>query len=67
MTGTGFADQVSYYGIGDVVPTVADLPAAILAMARQPRATLQGQAAQACHRFNSDAVSAYAYWLGFVS
>ena len=67
VTGTGFADQVSYYGIGDVVPTVADLPAAILAMARQPRATLQGQAAQACHRFNSDAVSAYAYWLGFVS
>lgn len=67
LEGTGFAGQVQYYGLGDVVPSIEKIPEAILALARQPRAMLEMRAAQACYRFNTDAISAYNCWMGFLA
>jgi len=64
LEGTGFADQIRYYRLGQVVTEVNELTEASLALSRQPRAKLQAQALQARHRFVADGASAYTQWLG---
>jgi glycosyltransferase involved in cell wall biosynthesis len=64
LPGTGFADQISYYGFGEVVPNVSELPGAILKLSREPRARLQAKATQARHRFVADSTASYMLWIG---
>lgn len=64
LGGTGFADQVRYYGLGTVVPSTNRLADAILAMAQIPRATLAIRSKQARERFHFDSANLYRRWLG---
>jgi glycosyltransferase involved in cell wall biosynthesis len=62
IEGSGFADQIRYYGLGRLVPSKADCAGAILEMARTPRRRLAAQAQQARHRFGCDAESSFVQW-----
>jgi glycosyltransferase involved in cell wall biosynthesis len=64
LAGTAFAEQVAFYGLGQVVNSVADIPRALLQLADTPRPVLQARAAQARHRLIADTVGSYQAWLG---
>jgi glycosyltransferase involved in cell wall biosynthesis len=64
VAGSAFAEQVSYYGLGTVVPTMDAIPEAILRMARDTPTALYRRSLHARHRFVLDVVSAYKHWFG---
>ncbi|MEI5548186.1 hypothetical protein V7S57_05165 [Caulobacter sp. CCNWLY153] len=63
LRGTAFSRQVEYYGLGEVVDTIQDIPDAIRKMAAMPRDRMQGRIDQARARFFLDINAAYAHWL----
>jgi len=63
LTGTGFADQVAAYGLGEAVPAIDDMVPAILGLSRMKRADIEDRAARARARFAADSAAAYEEWM----
>jgi glycosyltransferase involved in cell wall biosynthesis len=62
LQGTAFAQQVSYFNLGYVVPGIDEMVEAMLAMAREPRESLERRALQGRRRFLRDSLGAYRSW-----
>lgn len=63
MAGTAFSEQVQWYRLGHVVPSVEAMVDTVLALAREPRDKLVRRALRARSRFISDVSAAYSNWL----
>ena len=63
LDGSAFSEQVRYYGLGTVVPTIDSMIDAACALAECPRRELIGRARQARYRFLADVESGYERWL----
>lgn len=62
LRGTAFARQVEYYGLGDLVDDVSQMPAAIRRLANAGRDEMAERIRQARTRFYLDVGSAYEKW-----
>ena len=62
LSGTAFARQVEYYGLGDIVDTINEMPAAIKRMADAGREELAHRIRQARERFFLDVRCSYENW-----
>ena len=63
LNGSAFSEQVRYYGLGTVVPTIEAMIKEACALAQRPRRELIDRARQARYRFLADVESGYEHWL----
>jgi glycosyltransferase involved in cell wall biosynthesis len=63
LDGSAFSEQVRYYGLGIVVPTIEAMIEEAYALAERPRRELIDRARQARYRFLADVESGYEQWL----
>lgn len=59
LSGCAFSDQVVYYGLGRVVPSVKEMADAILELSSVPLPVLQSKSTQARRRLAIDAAASY--------
>ena len=63
LRGSAFSQQVEYYGLGEVVDSISEMPGAIRRMAALPRDRMEQRIDQARSRFFLDIDAAYSHWL----
>jgi glycosyltransferase involved in cell wall biosynthesis len=63
LDGTAFAEQIRYYGLGTVVPSLGDAAAAVLDLAAVPADVRSIRSDQARRRFMVDMENAYERWM----
>lgn len=63
LRGTAFSQQVEYYGLGELVDTISEMPDAIRRMSEIPRDRMEERIIQARARFFLDINAAYSFWL----
>jgi glycosyltransferase involved in cell wall biosynthesis len=67
LSGTAFAEQISWYRLGRVVDDVSQMADAVIEIAAQPREKLERRARTGRGRFITDVVHAYQDWLAVKS
>jgi hypothetical protein len=64
IPGTAFAEQIQWYRLGTIAPTIADIPKAIVELSREPAESIERRASRVRAAFIRDVKNAYSNWFG---